>query len=229
MLESLPALLGADDDAGGFAPCHALLRRTAARLPGLRIGRTGRVLEALVPAALEQKVTGTEARRAWRTLLRWYGDPAPGPAPERMRVVPAARTWAAIPTWDWHRAGVDGRRARTVVAAARAVGRLEETLTMAPEDARRRLRALPGVGEWTAAEVRQRAHGDTDAVSVGDYHLPGLVGMALAGRPVDDDGMLDLLAPYAGQRHRATRLVELSGVRVPRRGPRMAPRDYRAI
>ena len=59
--------------------------------------RSGRVLEALVPAVLEQKVTGREAWRAWRWLVRRYGEPAPGPAgllPDGLRVPPAARTWA---------------------------------------------------------------------------------------------------------------------------------------
>ncbi len=66
-------------------------------------------------------------------------------------------------------------------------------------------------------------------MSVGDYHLPAVVGWALAGRVVDDDGMLELLAPYAGHRYRATRLVELSGAHPPRRGPRLALREYRAF
>jgi 3-methyladenine DNA glycosylase/8-oxoguanine DNA glycosylase len=124
---------------------------------------------------------------------------------------------------------VEAVRARTIIAAARAAGRIEEIAAMAAADADRRLRALPGVGPWTSAEVRQRACGDADAVSVGDYHLPADVGWALAGQVVDDAGMLELLAPYAGHRYRATRLVELSGLRPPRRGPRMAVRDYRAF
>jgi len=199
------------------------------RYPGLRLGRSGRVLEALVPAVLEQKVVGAEAWRAWRLLLLRFGDPAPGPAPAGMRVFPAARTWLRIPSWEWHRAGVEAVRARTVAGAARVAGRLEEIVTMLPAAADRRLRALPGIGPWTSAEVRQRACGDPDAVSVGDYHLPAAVGWALAGRKVDDAGMLELLAPYAGHRYRATRLVELSGVRPPRHGPRMSVRDYRSF
>src|SRR5664280_3722315 len=108
-------------------------------------------------------------------------------------------------------------------------GRLEEGVELAPAAAQRRLRAVPGVGAWTAAEVAQRAFGDADAVSVGDFHLPGLVGWALAGRVVDDAGMLVLLAPYRPHRYRLVRLIELSGVRVPRRGPRLPVRDYRRI
>jgi 3-methyladenine DNA glycosylase/8-oxoguanine DNA glycosylase len=229
LLETLPSLLGSADDPSGFVPVHPLLREMAVRHPGARVGRSGRVLEALVPAILEQKVVGAEARRAWHHLLRRFGQPAPGPAPAGLRVVPDARTWARIPSWEWHRAGVEPGRVRTITGAARVAARLEEILTMASGDADRRLRSLPGVGPWTSAEVRQRACGDADAVSVGDYHLPAVVGWALAGRIVDDEGMLQLLAPYAGHRYRATRLVELSGVHPPRRGPRLALREYRAF
>jgi 3-methyladenine DNA glycosylase/8-oxoguanine DNA glycosylase len=229
LLDTVPGLLGAHDDLAGFTPAHPLLRDLSRRHRGARVGRSGRVLEALVPAVLEQKVVSLEAHRAWRRLLLTFGDPAPGPAPAGLRVFPSAQTWLRIPSWEWHLAGVEAVRARTIAAAARASGRLEEILTMTAADADRRLRAVPGIGPWTSAEVRQRACGDADAVSVGDYHLPAAVGWALAGRITDDAGMLDLLAPYAGHRYRVTRLIELSGVRPPRRGPRLAPRDYRAF
>jgi hypothetical protein len=229
LLASVPGLLGADDDKTGFQPVHPVLAEMDRRHPHLRIGRSGRVFEALVPAVLEQKVVGTEAKRAWRSLMLKFGEPAPGPAPAGMRVFPPPRTWARIPSWDWHRAGVEGVRAKTVIGAARVAGRLEEIVAMTPAEADRRLRSLPGIGPWTSAEIRQRACGDADAVSVGDLHLPGAVGWALAGRKVDDAGMLELLAPYAGHRHRAARLVVLSGMHPPRHGPKMAPRDYRAF
>ena len=204
-------------------------RRARAPVPGLRVGRTGRVFEALVPAVLEQKVVGREAHRAWRFLLLKYGEAAPGPAPAGMRVVPPPRTWARIPSWDWHRAGVEGVRARTIINAAAVAARLEEALALDPAEADRRLRSLPGIGVWTSAEIRQRAMGDPDAVSVGDYHLPNVVGWTLARRKTDDAGMLELLAPYAGHRYRVTRLIELGGSGPPRRGPRMSVRDYRSF
>jgi 3-methyladenine DNA glycosylase/8-oxoguanine DNA glycosylase len=229
LLETLPSLLGAEDDQASFAPVHPLLREMSGRHPGARVGRSGRVLEALIPAILEQKVVGAEARRAWRYLLHHFGQPAPGPAPDGMRVFPEAATWARIPSWEWHRAGVEPVRGRTVTVAARAEARLEEITSLAASEADRRLQSLPGVGPWTSAEVRQRACGDADAVSVGDYNLPAAVGWALAGRVVDDAGMLRLLAPYAGHRYRATRLVELSGTRPPRHGPRLAMREHRAF
>jgi 3-methyladenine DNA glycosylase/8-oxoguanine DNA glycosylase len=229
MIDSVPALLGAGDDVTGFAPEHPLLRRVHAAHAGLRIPRTGLVLDTLVPSVLEQKVTGIEARRSWRELLWRYAEPAPGPAPRGMRVPPDARTWARAPSWAWHRAGVDGKRSATIVRAAHAAGRLEETTAMSAAAAMQRLQAVAGVGPWTAAEIAQRALGDADAVSVGDLHIPRLVGWALVDRPVDDDGMLELLAPYAPHRHRVVRLVEMSGIRSPRFTPRYAPRDIRDL
>lgn len=231
LLDALPAALGLHDDATGFDPgTHPVLRELAGRHPGLRLGRSGRLLEALVPAVLEQKVTGVEAHRAWRILLYRFGTRPPGPAPAGMRVFPAAKAWRQIPSWDWHKAGVEGVRAQTIFHAASVEDSLERLLTLTNAEALRKLRTIPGIGPWTAAETMQRAAGDPDAVSVGDYHLPGIVGWVLAGRPsTDDAGMLALLAPYAGHRHRVTRLLELSGLGPPRRGPRMSVRDYRDL
>jgi 3-methyladenine DNA glycosylase/8-oxoguanine DNA glycosylase len=229
LLDTMPQLLGADDDPAAFKPGHPRLAALARQLAGLRISRTARVLEALVPAVLEQKVVGIEAHRAWRRLVSWHGSRAPGPAPAGMRVIPDAATWQAIPSWDWHRAGVEAIRARTIANAAAVAGRLEAMSGLPAAAAERMLRSLPGIGPWTSAEVRQRAFGDADAVSVGDYHIPALVGWSLAGRITDDAGMLELLEPYAGQRYRVTRLIELGGDGPPRRGPRMSVRDYRAI
>jgi endonuclease III len=229
LLDTLPVQLGARDDLSGFTAHHAIVGELVLRYCGLRVGRTGRLFEALVPAVLEQKVVGVEAHRAWRILLGKFGTPAPGPAPQGMRVVPPPRVWARIPSWDWHLAGVEGVRARTIITAADVATRLEQALDLDPAEADRTLRSLPGIGPWTSAEIRQRAAGDPDAVSVGDYHLPKTVGWTLAGRITDDDGMLELLAPYAGHRYRVSRLIELGGTAPPRRGPRMSVRDYRSF
>ncbi|MEU9305504.1 DNA-3-methyladenine glycosylase 2 family protein [Streptomyces sp. NPDC048269] len=228
ILEQLPALLGAGDDPAVFVPRHRLVHASHRRRPGLRLTRTGLVLESLIPVVLEQKVTADEAYRAWRRLVRQYGEPAPGPQDPalRLHVMPTARTWAMIPSWDWHKAGVDAKRSATIVRAARVANRLEEAAAMALPEAARRLEAVPGIGPWTSAETLQRTNGDPDAVTTGDLHLPGIIGYALAGdRDADDAAMLELLAPYAGQRHRAARLVLLAGHTPPRRMPRMPRTD----
>ncbi|MBY8844494.1 DNA-3-methyladenine glycosylase [Streptomyces sp. SP2-10] len=226
LLDGLPSLLGAADDPDAFVPRHRVLALARHRRPGLRLARTGLVLESLIPSVLEQKVTTVEAYAAWRTLVRRFGEPAPGPAPGRMCVMPEPRTWALVPSWEWHRAGVDDKRASTILRAVRVAARMEEAARMEPAAAQARLEVVPGIGPWTSAEVVQRSHGAPDAVTVGDLHLPGIVGWALAGnRNADDAEMLRLLEPYAGQRHRAARLVLLSGRVPPRRAPRMPVGD----
>ena len=233
LVETLPDLLGAGDvTAESFDPVHPVVRDSWRRHGGWRVPRSRLVWETLAPTVLEQKVTGGEARDAWRTLVRRYGEPAPGPSerlPPGLRVVPEPGAWARIPSWEWHRAGVGPERSRTIVGAARRVGALERTLDLPIGRVDAALRVLPGVGVWTAAEVRQRAHGDPDAVSVGDFHLAGQVVYALTGAmDGDDDRMLELLEPYVGHRYRVVRMIELSGVSKPRRGPRYAPLDHRA-
>ncbi len=224
-----PDTCGARDDPTGFTPRHPLLVELHRRHPGLRVPRTGRVLEALVPAVIEQRVVGLQATAAWRHLVRAHGTPAPGPAPAGMVVVPAPRAWSAIPAWAWHRAGVDPRRARVVRACAAVADRLEEASGMAPADAAARLTAVPGVGAWTAAEVAQRALGDADALSVGDHHLAGVVGHVLFGRAFDDDdALVGALAPWRPHRYRVVRLLQAAGHEtVPRRGPRARSVDHR--
>ncbi|WP_413254696.1 DNA-3-methyladenine glycosylase family protein [Streptomyces pseudovenezuelae] len=227
LLSRLPELLGASDDPAAFVPRHRVVAHSWHRRPGLRLTRTGLVLESLIPSVLEQKVTTDEAYRAWRLLVRKFGEPAPGPAAGgRLWVMPTPRTWALIPSWEWHRAGVDNKRASTILRCVRVAARLEEAVGMSPAAAQARLEVVPGVGPWTSAEVVQRSHGAADAVTVGDLHLPGIVGFALAGdRDADDAAMLSLLEPYAGQRHRAARLILLSGRTPPRRAPKMTRGD----
>ncbi len=228
-IETLPDLLGAKDDCSAFEPRHPLLVDAHRRHPGVRVPRTGRVFEALLPAVLEQKVTGKEAFAAFRTLVRRFGSPAPGPAPEGMVVPPDAATWRLVPSWEWHRAGVDPKRMRTALACAQVAPRLEECTGMSAADAERRLRAVPGVGLWTYAEVGQRALGDADALSVGDYHLAAYVGWALLGRPLDDAGLVELLEDWRPHRHRVVLLIGASGFTKPRFGPRMTVQDHRRI
>ena len=229
-IAGVPELCGDGDDWSELdLAAHPFLGEALRRSPGLRLVRTNAVFEALLAAVLEQKVTSVEARRAWRYLLAKYGELPPGPAPQGMRVFPAAAVWLRIPSWEWHRAGVGPQRSDTIMRVSAVAASLERTLSLGrggPEVATK-LRSIRGVGVWTAAETTQRSHGDPDAPSVGDFHLPALVGYAFLGKPVDDDGMLELLAPYAGHRQRVMRLITLSGVTKPKFGPRATIQDHR--
>ena len=229
-LEGVTALLGLRRDGERFAPRHPLLGELRHRFPGIRIGRSGAVLEALVPAILEQKVTGDEARTAFRGLVRRLGEAAPGPSELRLRLPPTPEQLAALPYYDYHPFGVERRRAEVVRRVAARAAWFEAIVDLPLDTAYARLTALPGVGPWTAAEVAVRALGDHDAVSVGDYHIPSMVTWALAREPVGTDArMLELLEPFRPHRALVVRLLEASGIRPQRRGPRMAPRGIEGM
>ena len=224
-LADVPTLLGLDRDHGPIPPGHPLVTELARRAPGVRIPRSGAVLEALLPAIVEQKVTGQDARRAWTGLIRAHGEPAPGPPEWRLRLGPAPATLAALPYYAYHPFGIEQRRAELIRRIAARADWFEAIVDLPLPEAYARLTAVPGIGPWTAAEVGVRALGDDDAVSVGDFHLPNLVAFALAGEARGSDArMLELLEPYRGQRARVVRLLELSGVRAPRYGPRLSGR-----
>lgn len=225
-LHAAPALIGEEDEPERFEAHHPILRRLQRAHPGLRLPRSGRVVHALLPTILEQKVTGTEAFRSYGALLRAFGEPAPGPGD--LLLPPTPDTLASIPYHALHPLGVERRRADVVRRAAKRAAWLEAASDAA--EASRRLTALPGIGPWSAAEVVRSAFGDPDAVSVGDYHVPNMVAWALVGEPrADDARMLELLEPYRGQRGRVQRYLEVGRITAPRHGPRMAPRSIAAI
>ncbi len=224
-LAQAPRLVGAHDHPEDFQPANPALARCQHRHPGLRVGATDRVLEALAPSVIEQRVTSAEAFRSLRQLLMRFGEAAPGPAgeaghPASGMIVPlSAQQWAAIPSWEYLEAGVDAGRSRTLVGAARRAASLERVGERPDPDAA--LRSLPGVGPWTAACVRQVALGDPDAWSVGDYWVPRQLGRALLGR--DDAGDQEVgqaLAPYAGHRFRVEQLILAEYGNLERHGPR---------
>lgn len=213
-------------------PAAAALQRLRRRRPGLRLLRTGIVLEAAVAAVLEQKVTGIEARRAWRQLIRAHGAQAPGPAPAGMRILPTAEAWRRIPDHEWHRAGVTPARRNTIRRVAAVAPALQRTIAVgrnagADEQLVAGFRSIPGVGGWTVAEIVQRAHGDPDTVSAGDYHLAHAVTHWFTGERSDDAEMMRLLEPYRGHRQRVVRFIEGSGVETPRYGARITIEDHR--
>lgn len=218
-LEHAPAFVGVGD-AAPFAPTHPLVARAHRRRPGLRFGRTGTLADVLVPTILAQKVTGLEAVRAWMRMIRRWGEDAPGPV-AGLRLPPAPERLAATPYQDFHRMGVERKRAVIVIDSCRRLDRMEEALSLPPVAAVRRLTAFPGIGPWTANLVVRLAMGDADAVEVGDYHVPNLVAWNLAGEPrADDARMLELLSPFRGHRGRVVRLLALEGQRAPAYGPR---------
>ncbi len=227
VLDTVPDLLGLADDPAAFRPERGLVADLHRRRPGLRLGRTGKVFETLLPTILGQRVTSIEAKRAYRGIVRRYGSPAPGPVDAW--VPPPASRIAPLSYADLHPLSVERSRAMNLIEAARRAKRLEAVVTMNRDDAYARLNAVRGIGPWTAAQVLGSAMGDPDAVPLGDYHIPNMVTWALAGEPRGTDArMLELLEPYAGNRRRVLLLLKGAGYSAPKYGPKTASRDIRA-
>lgn len=226
VLDQLPAMLGADDDPSGFVPRHPQLSQALREHPHWRLGRGNLVWQALLPAVIEQKVTGQEAFGGFRRLVHFHGERAPGPGQTlHLWVPPGPEIVRMIPSWQWLKLHIDPARSRTLVRCAQVADALERTLQVPLDEADTRLRSIAGVGVWTSAEVRFRAHGDADAVSFGDYHIAKEIGHALLGRDMDDAELAELLEPYRPHRHRVQALLGMRRWRE-RHGPRMAPRTH---
>ncbi len=227
-LQAAPGLAGLLDDPSPLEPQHPLLRELQRRFAGLRLPRTGQLLPTLVPAILGQKVTAGEALAAYAAIVRRFGEPAPGPA--GLLLAPATARLAEVPYFEFHPLGLERRRSELLALIGRRGPEIEALMMLPPGDAYARLQKIRGIGPWTAAEATRIAFGDPDAVSLGDAHIPDLVAWTLAGEPRADDGrMLELLEPYRGQRARVIRLLEASGIKIPRYGPRFASRGIGRI
>jgi 3-methyladenine DNA glycosylase/8-oxoguanine DNA glycosylase len=229
-LEAVPGTAGLLDDPGTFVTAHPLLRDLSRRFAGVRLPRTGQLFPHLVAAVTGQKVTATEAHGAWAGLLRRFGERAPGPAGIRLMLPPTAERLATLPYFELHSVGLERRRAELIARLGRRGAEIERLMALTPVEAMEHLQRIPGIGPWSAAEAVRTAFGDPDIVTLGDAHLPDLVAWALAREArADDARMLELLAPYAGQRARVVRLLKASGMVIPRFGPRLAPRRIHDI
>ena len=189
--------------SSGFDPIHPLVADAWRRRPHARFGRSGLVMQTLIPSIIEQKVTGQEAFAGYRALVHRYGERAPGPGDgaqalgaarrrDRADDPAAGRGWSCTSTRPAH---------APIVTATRVAEALERH--DGPEDLDRRLRSLPGIGVWTSAEVRSTALGDPDAVSFGDYHVAKDIGWAMTGTPFTDAELAEFLEPWRPQRNRA--------------------------
>ncbi len=218
MVDQAPRLLGADDDLTGFDP-QGPIRETWRRKP-FKLARTDILWDALIGAVFGQKVQVANAVKARRMLARGYGEPAPGP--RRGWVLPSAERVGEMGYYEFHRFGVERKRADTLIRVAREFSRLSHLGSRTPTQAKLRLQQIRGIGPWTAAMATAAAYGDADAVPVGDFHIPNTVAWVLANEPrADDERMLELLEPYRGHRWRVIRLAK-STSKAPAYGPKLS-------
>ncbi|HJU51093.1 MAG TPA: DNA-3-methyladenine glycosylase 2 family protein [Acidimicrobiia bacterium] len=228
-IATLAGLIGAEDRPENLETDHPLVSELGRRHPGLRMGKTGSVFEALAIAIITQKVTGKEAGHGLKMLRRRFSEAAPGPAPAGgapLWLPPDPERLAGTTYFALHPLGIEKRRADTLLRAARQADRIDALRAVGPEAARAWLERIPGIGPWTSAETVAVSHGDPDALSVGDYHLKNLVTWHLAGRPRGtDQEMVDLLDQFRPQRGRVARLISMLG-HAPAFGPRQPLRSF---
>jgi 3-methyladenine DNA glycosylase/8-oxoguanine DNA glycosylase len=227
--------VGLHDDLDGFDPSlHPRVADWWRRHPGIRLPAAGVIWQELLFVLLGQRVTTEEAIKSWARIVYAWGEPAPGPC--ELRLPPSPQLVASENYVALHRFNVERRRADAILLAARRASRLEEAASMAPADAKVRLSALPGLGDWTATSVITASHGDPDTIVLRDYGLPTMVNYAFTGdarRLAADEGgdeiMCRHLAPWDGHRQRIVRLLFTVGVAVPRHGPRSVNPDIRRL
>jgi AraC family transcriptional regulator of adaptative response / DNA-3-methyladenine glycosylase II len=137
----------------------------ARRRPGLRVPGAFDGFEVAVRAILGQQVTVAAARTVAGRFAAAFGDPLETSFAAINRVFPSAEVISGLPYGQIARLGMPGARARSVLALARALA--EGDLVLMPnadiEATLEKLRALPGVGEWTAQYIAMRALAWPDA------------------------------------------------------------------
>jgi len=220
LLAHVPALTGALDVGHTFETGHPQLLAAQRTSPAVTFGASHTLYHELLPVILGQRITAGEATRQWHQLVRRLGPRAPGPI-HTLRLPPSADDLGSRPAWWFHPLGIEAKRANALRNVARHAQRLHQWAELPPAQAADRLRLLPGIGQWTVGSVMATALGDPDSLAVGDYHLKNAITFALTGRARGtDDEMLELLAPYAGQRGRAAKLLLAACPRPPKFGPR---------
>jgi 3-methyladenine DNA glycosylase/8-oxoguanine DNA glycosylase len=217
VLDQLAAHLGLDDHPPPFA---GKLGRVQRLLPGVRLGRTLDVFELLVGVVIRQRVAWRDAVATQLAMLRAHAQPAPGPF--ELRLPLSAAQWCGLTTADLAGFGLERKRARTALGVAARADRIRGWTALPDEQFVAKIQAFPGVGPWTCAMVQGQGLGNPDAVPLGDDALPSMISWFFADEPrADDNRMLELLEPYAGQRFRAIHLLWAAGVQAPRRGPKI--------
>ena len=147
--------------------------RAGARLPG---GLDG--FETAVRVILGQQVTVKAAQTLVQRLVDRFGAPLETPYPALTHVFPDAATIAAADAEVIGKLGIVRQRVGALQALARAVteGRLDLHRRAPLEPTLATLRALPGVGEWTAQVIAMRALAWPDAWPASDIGLMNALG-----------------------------------------------------
>ena len=147
------------------AAINAVLGALAKERPGLRVPGCFDGFELVVRAILGQQVSVAGATTLAGRLVARFGMPVSIPVPSLDHLFPPASRIAKAKVGDICKLGITRKRAETLIAVAKAIhsgdlllepgSRVEGTL--------HKLRAIPGIGEWTAQYIAMRALSWPDA------------------------------------------------------------------
>ncbi len=176
LLQRVRQTLDLDADPARIDPVLARLPvplRAGTRLPG---GMDG--FETAVRIVLGQQVTVKAARTLVQRLVDRYGRAVATPFPALTHVFPDAATLAAADPETLGKLGIVRQRVRALQALAQAVAAGAITLHRgaAIEATMEALRALPGIGDWTAQLIAMRALAWPDAWPASDIGLMNALG-----------------------------------------------------
>lgn len=219
----LPAIFGLLDDPSGFRP-DGKLGRAAQSIAGLRLPRLPVVFERLVQVVLQQLISFRDACRAWRLLVRRFGEEVPGS--DGLYHAPTAQRLGGLAVHELMACEVLPKHARVILHLAKQAAGLERLWASGEgiEPLSEHLLKQPGVGPWTVGYLRGAGLGDPDAIVLGDYGHPHQVAYFFTGEERGDDGqMLTLLEPYRPNRYRVLMTLILATTAPPRRGPKRTP------
>lgn len=213
VLAQLQSAVAEDDGYHAFAPDHDGILQHHRRNPGLRLLRVPWLFDIACSAVLQQRVRTTEAMAQWGKLCRRFGQCTTG----GLMAFPSPQTLSQVPLHTLQAMGIDPRRGRVLLALAREISMHPLRPDVTREYLAARVGRVPGIGPWTVATILGYGAGDTDAVPVGDLHLPHMVCYAFCGAMRGtDERMLELLEPYRPHRFRIIRLLYCAQVYPPR-------------
>ena len=155
------------------AAIHAVLGADFPALAGLRVPGTLDGFELAVRAVVGQQVTVAAARTLTTRLVERFGTPLATPIDGLTRLFPSPAALAAASGDELGQLGLVRQRQAAIHALAQAVSSGQISLhagadVAATMDA---LKALPGIGAWTADYIALRALRWPDAFPSGDVAL----------------------------------------------------------
>ncbi len=194
-LSSLPAIiarlrrmfdLAADPEIiNSQLSTDSLMAKLTAARPGLRVPGAWDGFELAMRAVLGQQITVAAAIKLASKLVAQYGEALSEPSADRPGLTHVFPQAARVAEADLAALGMPKARAATLSAVAAALVADPQLLDTGAslEEAVLKLRALPGIGDWTAQYIALRHLREPDAFPAADVALMHAIAVHEGVRP----------------------------------------------